>query len=108
MRYKQNVVKHGVSEEVIYPGGTTFLQFVADNTDHDMAALDGVGTHHGLGSVTIAGGGRISATCPAHRVPRDGKGNWGGIESCGGIKIHRCFGPGDLPWRGQSCGQSLR
>ena len=91
-------MKHGVSEGVIYPGGTAFLQFVADNTDHDMAALDGVRTHHGLGSVTIADGGHISATCPAHRVPRDVKGNWGCMESCGGVKIRRCFGTGGLPW----------
>ena len=39
MQYKQYVVKHDVSGEVIFPEGTKFLQFVADNTDHDMAAL---------------------------------------------------------------------
>ena len=62
-------MRHGVSEGVICPGGTTFLQFVADSTDHDMAALDGVGTHRGSGSVAIAGGGHAGAACPVHGVP---------------------------------------
>ena len=87
-------MKHNVSEEVIFPESKTFLQFVADCTDHDMAALDGGETHHGLASVVIADGGGISATCPAHRVPRDGRGNWDGTKSCGGTKIRRYFGPG--------------
>ena len=67
-------MKHDVSAEVIFPEGTKFLQFVADNTDHDMAALNGRGTHHVLGSITIVNCGYVSATCPAHRVPRMGKG----------------------------------
>ena len=46
-------MKHDVSEGVIFPEGTKFLQFVADNTDHDMAALDGRRAHHVLGSITI-------------------------------------------------------
>ena len=87
-------MKHNVSEDLIFPESKTFLQFVADCTDHDMTALDGGETHHGLASIAIANGGDISATCPAHRVPRDGKGNWGDTKSCGGIKIRQYFGPG--------------
>ena len=85
----QSVVKHDVSEEVICPGDTTFLQFVADSSDHDVAALDGGGTHRGLGSIVVPGGERIGAACPDRGVPGGGGGNWGGIKSCGGIKIRR-------------------
>ena len=81
-------MKHDVSAEVIFPEGTKFLQFVADNTDHDMAALNGGGTHHVMGSITIVNCGYVSATCPAHRVPRDRKGNWSEIKSCEGMLIH--------------------
>lgn len=85
-----------MSEEVIYPEGTTFLQFVADNTDHDMATLDGKKTHHGLGSMAIANGGQISTTCSTHKIPRNKKENWGGIKSCEGIQIRQYFGA-DVP-----------
>ena len=86
-------MKHDVSEEVICPEGTTFLQFVADNTDHDMATLDGRKTHHGLGSIAIANGGHVSAKCPTHKIPRDKKENWSDIKSSEGIKIRQYFGP---------------
>ena len=89
-------MKHDVSEEVICPGGTTFLRFVADNTGHDMATLDGRRTHHGLGSIAIANGGQISATCPAHKIPRDKKENWSDVKSYEEIKIRQYFGP-DVP-----------
>ena len=36
--YKQNIVKHDATEEVICPYETDFLQFVGDNTDHEMEA----------------------------------------------------------------------
>ena len=88
-------MKHDVSEEAICPEGTTFLQFVADSTDHDMATLDGKKTHHGLGSIAIANGGHISI-CSTHKIPRDKKGNWSDIKSCEGIKIRQYFGP-DVP-----------
>ena len=48
IRYKQN--------DVVWPDGTAFLQFVADNTDQDLATIDGKKTHHGLGSIAIANG----------------------------------------------------
>ena len=101
-------MKHDVSEEVICPEGTTFLQFVAGNTDHDMATLDGKKTHHGLGSIAIVNGGHISTTCPAHMIPRDKKENWSDIKSCEGIKIRQYFEPDVLPWQKQSCHPSLR
>ena len=89
-------MKHDVSEEVICPKGTTFLSFVADNTDHDMATLDGKKTHHGLGSIAIVKCGHISTTCPSQKIARDKKENWSDIKSCEGIKIRQYFGP-DVP-----------
>ena len=54
IRYKQNIVKHDATEEVICPYETTFLQFVGDNTDHDLATVDKKNTHHGFGFIAIA------------------------------------------------------
>ena len=57
IRYKQNIAKNDSVYDVMCPDGTAFLQFVArqDNTDHDMATIDGKKTH-GLGSIAISNG----------------------------------------------------
>ena len=49
-------MKHDTTEEVICPYETIFLQFVGDNTDHDLATVNGKNTHNGLGSIAIANG----------------------------------------------------
>ena len=54
IRYKQNIVKHDSTEEVICPYETNFLQFAGDNRDHNLATVDGKNTRHGLGSIAIA------------------------------------------------------
>lgn len=41
IRFKQNVVKHDSANDVACPQGTTFLQYVGDNTDHNTATIDG-------------------------------------------------------------------
>ena len=38
------------------PEGTSFLQYVPDNTDYDLATLNGKQTHHELGSLAVANG----------------------------------------------------
>ena len=43
-------MKNDANEEVICPYEITFLLFVGDNTDHDLANLDGKNTYYGLGS----------------------------------------------------------
>ncbi|XP_076800982.1 uncharacterized protein LOC143445626 [Clavelina lepadiformis] len=73
IRYKQNVVKHDSVEEVICPDGTAFLQFVADNTDHDICTIDGKNTHHGLGSIAIANGNFTMQQVGRNRIPREKK-----------------------------------
>ena len=44
------------TKEVICLYETTFLEFVGDNRDHDLATVNGTNTHHGLGSIAIANG----------------------------------------------------
>jgi len=78
------------------PEGTSFLQFVSDNTDHDLATLDGKHTHHGLGSLAIANGNFSSLTLPSQRIPREKKENWSDIQSNKGITIHQYLEP-DVP-----------
>ena len=57
VRYKQNVVEHDKTDEIIWkPDGKSFLQFFLDNTDHHLATLDSKNTHHGLGAFAIANG----------------------------------------------------
>ena len=31
----------------------TYLQYVGDNTDHDVAIIDGKNTHHSLGNIAM-------------------------------------------------------
>ena len=61
-------MKHDVSEKIIYPEGTSFLQYVADNTDHDLATLDGKKTHHGLGSIAVANGNFANVTYSTQKI----------------------------------------
>ena len=39
---------------IIYPDETSFLQFISDNTDHNLTILDSKNTHQGLGIIAIA------------------------------------------------------
>ena len=78
------------------PEGTSFLQFVSDNTDHDLATLDGKQTHHGLGSLAIANGRFTGKSLPMQRIPRDKKENWSTIKGINGIKMHQYLEP-DIP-----------
>ena len=55
------------------PEGTSLLQFVSDNTDHDLATLDGKHTHHGLGSLAIVNGNLSSLTLSSEWIPRERK-----------------------------------
>ena len=43
---------------------------MSDNTDHDMATIDGKNTHHGLGSIAIANG-FVDISVSGQRVPRN-------------------------------------
>lgn len=49
-------MKHVFSNDVTCPQGTTFLQYVGENTNYIVFTIDGENTHHGLGSTSIANG----------------------------------------------------
>ena len=104
IRYKQNILKHDATEEVICPYETNFLQFVGDNADHDLATLNGRNTHHGLGSIAIAKG-KISnsrflrqiISCDKKQVIScDKKPNWSDIASNKSVEIKQYNSP-DVP-----------
>lgn len=78
------------------PQGTSFLQFVSDNSDHDLATLDGKNTHHGLGSIAIANGNFSNVQRCYSKVPRDKKLNWKDVNFNTGIPIHQYIEP-DMP-----------
>ena len=93
IRYKQNVVKHDKTDEIICPDGASFLQFVSDNTDHDLAILDGQNTHHGLGTIAIANGKFSNCSIQRQKIPRDKVEKWLDIKSSNRIKIVQYYTP---------------
>ena len=74
--FATNIVKYDKIGEVIYPDGTLFLQFVSDNTDHDMATIYGNNTHHRLGSIAIANDSFADISVSRERVPWDKREAW--------------------------------
>ena len=50
------MVKHNKADEITCADGTSFFQFVSDNTGHDLATLDGQNTYHALGTIAITNG----------------------------------------------------
>ena len=44
-------VNQGLDISVFFPG--QFVQYVADNVDHDIRTLDGCGTFHGMGIIAV-------------------------------------------------------
>ena len=75
------------------PEETSFMQYVSDNSDQQMATLDGKKTHHGLGSLAIANGNFTDYNLPSHRIPRDKKERWSDVEGNNGIEIHEYYEP---------------
>ena len=73
--------------EVICPQHTSCLMFVGDNTDHDLATLDGKNTHHGLGCIAIANGTFGKNIVLRKRLPREEKVPWSEVEGNDGISI---------------------
>ena len=90
------MVKHDDVDEIVHPGDTSLHQYVSDNTDHDMATLDGKNTHHGLGSIAIANGNFSNALDVRKKIPRDKKQPWSTVTPNKGIPIVQYYGP-DTP-----------
>ena len=81
------MVKHDKTDEIICPDGASFLQFVSDNTDPDLATPDGQNTRHGLDTVAIANGKFLNCLIQRQKIPRDNMEKWLDIKSNNGIKI---------------------
>ena len=96
IRYKQNIVKHDATEEVICPYETTFLQFAGDNTDHDLATVDEKNTYHGVSSSALTNGKFSNSKFIPHAISRDKKQNWSDIASNKGIEIKQ-YNSSDVP-----------
>ena len=88
-------MKHDKINNILCPEGTTSIQFVGDNTDHDLATIDGKNTHHGLGSISIANGNFIEKS-NKKRLPRDKKDYWSNINFDNQITISQ-FYSSDVP-----------
>ena len=86
-------MKHDPAIGVVCPHGTTFLQFVGDNTDHDVATIDGKNTHHGLGSIAIANGAFSETNLQIKALPRDSKEKCSTIVTNEGIPIKQYHSP---------------
>ena len=93
VRYKQNVVKHDKTDAIICSERTSSLQFVSDNTDHDLATLGGQNTHHGLGTIAIANGKFSNCSSQEQKIHRDKLEKWLDIKSNNGIKIVQYYTP---------------
>ena len=94
IRYKQNVVNHDKTDEIICPNEASFLQFVSCNTDNDLPTLDGQNTHHGLG--TIANGKFSNCSLQQQKIPRDKVEKLLDIKSNNGIKTVQYYTPNIL------------
>ena len=84
---------HDSVDEVVCPLGTTFMQYVGDNTDHDIVTVDGKNTHHGLGSIAIANGVFADINNQRRPLPRDRKKKWSEIVLNEGIQIKQYHSP---------------
>ena len=93
IRYKQNVVKHDKTVEIICPNGTSFHQFVSHNINHDLATLDGQNTHHGLGTIAITNGKFSNCSIQWHKIPRNKVEKWLDTKSNKGINIVQNYTP---------------
>ena len=85
-------MKHDKIDDLIFSERASLLQFVSDNTDHDLATIDGKKTHHGLGSIAIANGSFTNAVT-REKIPREKKENWANIQATKGIEINEYLSP---------------
>ena len=87
VRFKQNVVAHEDVDLSASLSQSTFLQFVGDNTDHDLNTVDGFKTHHGLGSIQVWNGTFNPNVQNCAKIPRKPKLNWSNVANNEGIPI---------------------
>ena len=69
------------------------MQYVGDNTDHDIATTNDENTHQGLGSIAIAGGKFSNLDTRQTPLPREKNIDGLKIESTQDISIKEYFAP---------------
>ena len=84
-----------------------FLQFVGDNTDHNINTIDGKNTHHRLGSIVVVNGNLSTESIQRKAVPRNKKQSWSNVDFNEGIQIREYIAP-DKPALKLFCGQLSR
>ena len=86
-RFKQNVIQYENADDIVINQLGTFIQYVGDNTDHDMNTIVGKNTHHGLGSIIVINGAFSSIHVRKEKAPRNQKQNWVSVPNDEGIPI---------------------
>ena len=66
---------------------------MSDNTDHDIATIDGKNNHHGLGFIVIANSSFFGILVSRQRVPGDKKEPWCELDFNEGIQIIQYIAP---------------
>ena len=59
VRYKESVIEHAEDNLLEQQEDQGFVQWVADNKDHNIIMLTGKGTFHGMGLISIHSSGFI-------------------------------------------------
>ena len=86
-------MKQDKTDAIICSERTSPLQFVSDNTDHNLATLGGQNTHHGLSTIAIANGKFSNCSSQQQKIHRDKLEKWLDIKSNNGIKIVQYYTP---------------
>ena len=80
-------MKHDFTNDVTCAQVTTFLQYIGDNTDHNISTIDRKNTYHGLGSIPVANRNFYKINVQRKVLPRDKQENWLSIASNEGVPI---------------------
>ena len=101
-RYKQSVLQgHGEDELDCFPDA--FTQWAADNVDHNVATLDGIGSFHGMGVIAMAvqhnTGSLNSGSFGEKAVARCKRMQVSQLTKHRGIKIHHYCAPEVSPFK---------
>ena len=78
-------MKHVSTNDITCAQVTTFLQYIGDNTDHNISTIDGKNAYHGLPSISVANRNFRKISVQRKVLPRDKKENWSSIASNEGI-----------------------
>jgi len=102
-RYKQSVLQQDHGQEELDSFPDAFTQWAADNVDHNVATLDGLGTFHGMGviamSVQHSSGSLRSGSFGEKPVVRCKRVQVNQLIKHRGIKLHHYCAPEVSPFK---------